>query len=172
MTSSETLRPSPDEVFAAVAELTAANQPMSAHEGLDLLKSAGIYSGTLRPTTAQPSMMAVEPTGPWRTTRSGLWLRSDNSVASFTSSMWYDGLSEDITLGFQTVIEAVSGAIGAPSHDERRSDGSRATWWNRSHFDIEFYFFAETPRSRAGTEISVNWSAVNKGHDLEAVTSM
>ena len=101
MTSSETLLPPPNVVFAAVAELAAADQPRSAEEGLDLLKSVGIYSGRLGPpaTTVLP-LLAVEPAGPWRATKSDLWFGPDNAVSSFGSSMWFDSAPEDIARRF------------------------------------------------------------------------
>jgi hypothetical protein len=163
MTSSETLLPPPNVVSAAVVELAAADQPRSADEGLDLLNSVGI-SGTLGPTTAQSSTVVADPTGSWRATTSSLTLGPDAAVSGFVSSMWYDGAPEDVTLGVHTLIGTVSGAVGAPDHDERRSDGSRATWWIRDRFDIEVYFFAQTPRSRAGAQIAVHWKAVDSGH--------
>ena len=75
--------------------------------------------------------------------------------------MWFDSAPEDITRGFHALIATISGAIGAPDHDERRSNGDCATWWIRPRFDIEFYLFAERPNARAGAQISVNWKAAD-----------
>lgn len=161
MTISETLLPAPNVVFAAIVELVAADQPRSTGEGLDLLKSVGICSGTFRPTPTQSAMVAIEPIGSWRATRSSMALRPDATVSGFVSSMWYNSAPEDVALGFRNLVGAVNGAIGAPSREERRSDGSNATWWTRPHFGIEFHFFAETPRSRAGAQISVHWECAD-----------
>lgn len=159
MKSIEPLLPPPDVAAAAVVELATADQPRSADAGLDLLTSMGIYSGTLRSTEEQSTRVVIEPAGPWRTTDSGLMLGPDGGVKHFWSHFWFESAPDAVLLGFQSLIDAVNGSIGAPDDEDRRAHDSRSALWTRRPGHIEAYLFPEAPKTRAGVQIGVSWAS-------------
>ena len=158
MTTSDTLLPPPDVAAAAVVELASASQSQDADAGLDLLKSIGVYSGTLKENQNRPNSIVVETTGLWRTTDSGLGLGFKGVVNDFWSMMWFRGPSEKLPSGFHALVEAINGAIGTPDDEVRRSNGSRSALWLRPTGDIELYYHVEEPRARDAVQIGIGWT--------------
>ncbi|MGH3976226.1 MAG: hypothetical protein ACRDS9_23315 [Pseudonocardiaceae bacterium] len=158
MTTGDTFLPSPDVAAAAVVELASANQPRGADEGLDLLRAIGVYDGTLRPIEDGSSRVAVEASGPWRGTDSGLVIDPGGAVTHFWSHLWFGNSPEVLLANFDATAVAIATAIGSPDEEDRRDDGSRSVLWRRQPVAIEFYLHAERPRAGAVAQIGISWA--------------
>lgn len=151
--------PRPDAVSAAVLALAASKQPRTVGEGLDLLRSTGIGNGAVAPRTENDaSRVAVETTGAWHTTNSGLMLGSSGAVEHFWSHLWVADVAAGLRPGFVALIESITVALGAPDDDDLKVDGSHTAYWQRRPAEVELYLYAERPRAVAAAQIGITWA--------------
>lgn len=150
--------PPSEAVSAAVLALAASSRPRTVGEGLDLLRSAGIGNETATRAENGPSRVAVEATGVWRTTKSGLMLSSDGTVEHFWSHLWFAEGSDGLRHDFAALVESIDVALGAADDKDLKADGSHTAYWQRRPAEVELYLHAERPRARAAVQIGVNWT--------------
>lgn len=142
----------------AVVDLASGHRPRTVDEGLERLRSIGIYSGVLRQAESGHPSVAIEATGQWRASDSGLLLGADGVVAHFWSHLWFNSPSQDMALGIHTLVEAIGDVMGAPLDDLRRSDGSRSALWHRPAVDVEIYLHSERPNAGVAAQMGVTWT--------------